>query len=93
MGVLKGKPHDLSVYCKRKGIVFWTKKQFINEIQRPITLRVTGDLRDEWFITLSLVDEDLGDDAPMYQIRFDDILEEINRRKEIVENGRSKYGS
>ena len=85
---LKGKPHDLSVYNKRKGIVLWTKKKFINEIQRPLTVRVTGDLRDEWFITLSIVDEEAGDDAPMYQIRFDDILQEINRRMEIIEDTR-----
>lgn len=85
---LKGKPHDLSIYYKSKGIVLWKDKHFFNEVQRPITLRVTGDLHDEWFITLSLVDEEAGSDAPMYQIHFDEILKEINRRIEIIEHSR-----
>lgn len=86
MKPFKGKPHDVSIYCKQVGLVIWQQHEHFRSVPRPISCRITGKLQnDQWYLTLSLVDEECGPDAPMMQIPFDRILKELNRRIGIVE--------
>ena len=85
---LKGKPHDLSIYFKDpSGAVNFACPKGLG-CQSTLELRVYGDLLFEgiWDIKLTICSSDI--ESPIYTIHFDDILKEINRRMEIIEDTR-----
>lgn len=86
MNHLKGKPHDISIHFRDScGLVYFNRPKGL-KCSKPIEMRLTGDLMlcGIWHLDLEIFDPE-EDDAPVYRINFEDILKEINRRMEIIE--------